>query len=133
MKYGVFILLILIVGTKAFSQQAELHIKNNSSRTLTVKVMKENAGERDAKHALMVVPSFTGATEYFGTSGNYYLKTKVSLSGKATIYKKGNPFEVYVGRDGYSVLTVTFTINESTVSNPMEGEEISKEEFEEDH
>jgi len=86
MKKGILILLLLFAVTEVFSQQAELHIKNNSRRTLTVKVMKENAGEHDTKHALIVVPSFTDATKYFSTTGNYYLKTKASLSGKVTTY-----------------------------------------------
>ena len=51
------------------------------------------------------------------------------MDGAETVFTKGNPFEVYVGADGYSVLTVTYNIRESNVANPMDGRRISKKEF----
>lgn len=69
-------------------------------------------------------------SDHFAQTGNFFLKTAASLAGKTTIYKKGDPFEVYVGRDGYSVLTITFAIKENAVYDFMDdGEQISKDEF----
>lgn len=68
-------------------------------------------------------------TVYFGPTGYYYTKTKAVYPNKAIIYQKGKPFEVYNGVDGYSVLTITFTIRESTIPDVLGGKQISKEEF----
>ena len=54
---------------------------------------------------------------------------QVELDGKDPVYTKGNPFRVYVGRDGYSVLTVTYTFTETYVQNALDGRQISKVEF----
>lgn len=116
----------------AVDQKAELHIVNNSGRLLTVKVMHHSQSTDDSKYSLFRVNPHSSAVEHFSKTGQFYLKTKAELPEKETIYKKGNPFEVYVGRDGYSVLTITYTITEKAVKNPMEGKEISKAEFEMD-
>ena len=125
-------LLFSFIAVKAVSQKAELHIVNNSGRMLTVKVMHHNPGSGDSRFSLFTVNPHSASVEYFAKTGRYYLKTKAELKDKETIYKKGNPFEVYVGRDGYSVLTITYTITEKAVKNPMEGKEISRGEFEMD-
>lgn len=127
--YFVF-LFVAFFNLFAIAQKAELHIVNNSERLLTLKIMRDGGTSEDSKYSILTVSPHTSSTEYFSETGHYYLKTKAEKTGTETIYKKGDPFEVYVGSDGYSVLTITYTIKESNVKNPMEGKEISKSEFE---
>lgn len=61
------------------------------------------------------------------------LKTKATYPNKKPVYKKGDPFKVYVGSDGYSVLTISFTIKESALPDSMGGKQISESEFESDN
>ena len=102
--------------------QARINIVNNSERQLKVKIMHKSGGT----YATLTVGAYETETEYFQETGNYYLKTKGSLRGKKAVCKKGNPFKVYNGTDGYSVLTITYSIR-GGVSD--EGRGISEEEF----
>lgn len=133
MKKILYILLpLLLPAIAAVGQRAELHLVNNSARNLTIKVMQKNSPSTDTLYSILSVTPFGRATEYFAQTGNYYLKTAASLQEKEIIYEKGNPFQVYVGTDGYSVLTITFSITESNVSDPLKGRRISKSEFDRD-
>ena len=51
------------------------------------------------------------------------------LKGKDPVYQKGRPFQVTNDENGYSVLTLTFSIRESTVPQVAGGKQISKLEF----
>lgn len=133
MKKILLLLLCLAVHTSiALAQQAELHIDNNSGRTLTVKIMNDHFGANDHKYSTLSIEPYGSAVEYFAQTGNYYLKTQATKKGTTPIYKKGDPFNVYVGRDGYSVLTITYSITESNVADPLGGKQISKAEFDKD-
>ncbi len=110
---------------------AKLIIKNNSQRTLDIKVMEQYGGI-ERRYAKFSVDDFDEHTEYFSNSGNYFLKIKASIPGKDPLYTKGNPFKVYVGEDGYSELTITYTLKESNSPNPLEGKRINKIEFDKD-
>jgi hypothetical protein len=128
-KLVLFLSLLLIsVASIAYLHPAELRIKNDSQRQLTVKVMTA-AGQR---YAVASVESDSTETIDIHKTGEYYLKTKATLKGRQPVFRKGNPFKVYVGVDGYSVLTVTFSIQESDLHDPMSGRQISESEFETD-
>ncbi len=59
----------------------------------------------------------------------YLKKTKAVLQEKDPVYRKGQPFEVTNNSSGYSVMTLTFSIKESSVPQATGGKQISKSEF----
>jgi hypothetical protein len=109
--------------------QARLTIVNQSQRQMTVKVMRTSLGE-DTLHDTIHIDSSGSQTVYFSETGEYFTKTMAILSGKDPVYQKGQPFKVYNGTDGYSVITATFSITESEVPLVTGGRQISKQEFE---
>lgn len=110
----------------AFSQ-ARLSIENNSGRELTVKVMKTDGGNGTLIETV-TINAYNNRTVYFEQSGTYFTKSKAVLYGKNPVYKKGQLFEVTNDSSGYSILTLTFSIKESALSNSS-GRTISKSEF----
>ncbi|QNA44303.1 hypothetical protein [Lacibacter sediminis] len=122
-----FITLFLFVSFKAVSQ-ARLTINNNSMRSMTLKVMK-GGGEKGVLHQTVTISAYGNETIYFSDGGYYFTKTKAVLKGKDPVYQKGQPFKVTNDDTGYSVLTLTFTIKESSVPQVTGGKKISKEEF----
>ena len=116
-----FIFLSLLLCSSAFAQ-ARLEVRNNSERNLYVKIMQKGGGIFET----MTVPAYSSETQYFQETGYYYLKTKGSKKGLRPVYKKGNAFKVYNGSDGYSVLTVTYSISGGVSAD---GREISEDEF----
>jgi len=127
-----FFLLLSAYSAYAYLHPAELRIKNTSQRHLTVKIMKQTSGNKGKKYTTVNISKKSNKTININETGNYYLKTKAVISGKDPVYKKGDPFKVYVGGDGYSVLTITFSIQESSLPNPMSGKQISKSDFDND-
>ena len=83
-------------------------------------------------HTTMIVDSNSSKTINIQRTDNYNFKTKATYPGRKPVFKKGNPFRVYVGIDGYSILTITFSIQESNLPDPMSGKQISEAEFESD-
>jgi len=130
LKILIPIFLLLSLGNIGFSQ-ARLTIENDSQRRMTVKVMESNYGADELYNTVYIQP-YQSKTIYFSTTGHYYTKTKAELSGSETIYRKGDPFRVYNGTDGYSVMTLTFTIKETNIPQASGGKSISKKEFEQD-
>jgi len=127
-----FFLLLSAYSAYAYLHPAELRIKNTSQRHLTVKIMKQTSGNRGNKYTTVNISKQSNKTINISETGNYYLKTKAVFLGKDPVYKKGDPFKVYVGSDGYSVLTITFSIQESSLPNPLSGKQISKSDFDSD-
>lgn len=125
-----FFLLLPTYSVYAYLHPAELQIINKSQRFLTVKVMKQTPGDGASMYSTVTIGSQSNKTVNIDETGDYYLKTKAVSSGTEPVYKKGNPFKVYVGSDGYSVLTVTFSIQESALPDPQSGYQISPSEFE---
>ena len=128
--------LVLIITLNLCAQfqinaQARIDIENNSMRLMTVKVMKSDSGN-GTLHRIVEIPSYSTETVFFSETGNYFTKTKAILDGKKPVFRKGERFKVYNGADGYSVLTLTFTITESNVVQASGGKEITKSEFEQD-
>lgn len=120
--------LVLVFLAHPAHAQARLTIINQSQREMTVKVMKTDAG-KDILHDRISITALGSQTVYFSETGDYFTKTMAVLSGRDPVYQKGQPFKVYVGRDGYSVMTLTFSITESAVPLVTGGKQISKQEF----
>ena len=111
--------------------QAQLTIENKSNYTMHIKIMRQSLSAANGATLYQEVKMLPHSTEevLFYQTDNYYLKTKATRANEPTLYKKGHPFEVYNGTDGYSVMTITFDIRGGGGSNPLNGKSISKEEF----
>ncbi|TNE53611.1 MAG: hypothetical protein EP344_14810 [Bacteroidetes bacterium] len=131
MLHKILLFATLLFSVPALAQRAELRLVNTSERTLAIKVIQQT-DTGGVLHASLTIPPLGRTTEYFSQTGHFFLKTKAELQGRETVYTKGNPFKVYVGSDGYSVLTVTYSITESNTASPLEGQRISKSEFDRD-
>lgn len=121
-----FILIVFFISSISFSQ-ASLTIENNSKRKMTVKIMKGKGS--GSLYKTITISSFSSETIFFDDEGYFFTKTKAVLAGKDPVYQKGQPFEVVNNSRGYSVLTLTFSITESTIPQASGGKNISKSEF----
>ena len=130
LKLTVFTVILLLVSITV-NAQARLTIENKSIRSMTVKIMKINGG-RNTLHNTVTIGAYRSETVYFSNSGYYFTKTKAIRQGKDPIYRKGNPFRVTNDETGYSVMTLTFSITESTIPQATGGIAISKTEFDKD-
>ena len=119
---------IILLAPFALSAQARLTIENNSMRSMTVKVMKGYSG-RGSLHEIITIGAYSSGTVYFYDGGYYFTKTKASLRGKDPVYRKGQPFNVTNDETGYSVMTLTFSIKESTTPLATGGKGITQSEF----
>lgn len=95
--------------------------------------MENNSNGNDEKYSSLSIPPHSNIIEYFSQTGYFYLKTKATMQGKNPVYEKGNSFRIYAGRDGYSVLTITYVMQESNLPDPTKGKNISKAEFDKDY
>jgi hypothetical protein len=77
----------------------------------------------------VTVGAYQNETIEFYASGRYFTKTKATLKGKEPVYEKGKTFEVVNDSRGYSVMTLTFSIKESSIP-VTSGKKITKGEFE---
>jgi hypothetical protein len=128
MKNKILIIAFLSFVSNTLSAQARLTIENNSMRSMTVKVMQGYSG-KGTLHETVTISAYSSETVYFSNSGYYFTKTKAVLKGKEPVYRKGQPFEVTNNSSGYSVMTLTFSIKESSVPQATGGRQISKSEF----
>ena len=128
MKSKILIIAFLSLLANTISAQASLTIVNNSMRSMTVKVMQGFSGN-GTLHETVSIAANSNQTVYFSNSGYYFTKTKAVLQGKTPVYRKGQAFEVTNNSSGYSVLTLTFSIKESSVPQATGGKQISKSEF----
>ena len=126
------IFMVSVLGQSDIFGQASLKINNQSSRQMTVKIMRTYSDFADL-HNTVYIPPFSSKSMYFNETGYYFAKTKATLSGKSPIYRKGDPFKVYNGSDGYSVLELTYSIIESSTPEVTGGKEITKTDFESDN
>ena len=118
----------LLLTCLTLSAQAKLTIVNNSMRLMTVKVMKGYSSPAELYESV-TVNAYDRVTVYFSNSGTFFTKTKAVLNGKDPVYRKGESFQVTSNSTGYSVMTLTFTIVESTIPQATGGKTISKSEF----
>lgn len=116
-------------GLYAQYHPAEVRIVNQSQRTMQIKVMR-NTSEGAVKYTDVFIPANDEVGIAIYQTGNYYLKAKAEYTGRQPVYSMGDPFECYVGAGGYSVLTFTYTIDETSAT--AEGKTISRNEFERD-
>jgi len=123
-----FTIIFLSLMVFTANAQASLTIENNSMRSMTVKVMKGYSG-KGTLHETVTIGAYSSETVYFSESDYYFTKIKAVLKGKDPVYRKGQPFEVTNNSSGYSVMTLTFSIKESTVPQATGGKQISKTEF----
>jgi hypothetical protein len=128
MRSKILLFVFFLLLTNIVSAQARLTIENNSTRNMTVKVMQGYSG-KGTLHETVTIGAYSSETVYFSESDYYFTKTKAVLKGKDPVYRKGQPFEVTNNSSGYSVMTLTFSIKESTVPQATGGKQISKTEF----
>jgi len=128
MKYKSILLAIFSFSFFFNAQsQARLTIENNSKRSMTIKVMNGNNTSNNL-YETVYIESFQNKTIYFNQSGNYFTKSKAVLGGRDPVFQKGQPFYITNNSSGYSIMTLTFSITESSVPQ-MSGKQISKSEF----
>jgi hypothetical protein len=125
---SLFLISFLLLTSFLVTAQARLTIQNNSMRSMTVKVMKGYSG-KGSLYETATIGAYSNETIYFMESGYYFTKTKAVLKGKEPVYRRGQPFSVTNDETGYSVLTLTFSIKESTIPQATGGKSISKKEF----
>lgn len=125
-KFLIIYLSLFFIASISFAQNAELNVINKSGREMTVKIMNRYT---NTLHKSFEIAPYKQSTVYFAQTGQYYCKTEARIYGKDPVYQKGNAFKVYVGSDGYSVLTITFSVSEGSSANVLEGNKISKSEF----
>ncbi len=125
---NIYLFILTIFVSFNLSAQASLTIENNSMRSMTVKVMRGSSG-KGILHETVTISAYSSETVYFSNSGYYFTKTKAVLRGKDPVYRKGQPFSVTNDDTGYSVMTLTFSITESTIPQATGGKSISKTEF----
>ena len=122
---------LLLVTTSLISMQslsqATLEIQNNSGRTMRLKVMEVDGGD-GTLYKEVTISAYQNEIIEFYASGRYFTKTKATLNGKEPVYEKGKAFEVVNDSRGHSVMTLTFSIRESSIP-VTSGKKISKGEF----
>jgi hypothetical protein len=107
----VFTLLALVV-IQQLSAQARLTIKNDSERKLSVKIMKHSYTPT-LFDSITVAPNSEGTLE-FSQTGTYFAKSMATMEKADSIYQKTRSFRLVTGPRGSTVMTLTFTIKESS-------------------
>ena len=128
MKRVITSLVLCALCLTAFAQSATFTVHNMSERSLTVKIMKYDGG----LYNTIYVPAKSSRTTNIFTQGYYYTKTKAEKQWSETLYSKDDAFFVQNNSQGYSVLTVTYWVEESKYPQSS-GQRISKLEFENDN
>ena len=125
MKY-IFIFCLCLLSFTSIGQ-ATLKIVNNSGRIMLLKIMEVDGGDGTLFKEVKIGAYQNEIIEFF-SSGRYFTKTKATLNGKEPVYEKGKAFEVVNDSRGHSVMTLTFSIRESSIP-VTSGKKISKGEF----
>ena len=108
------------------SAKASLTIQNQSSYTMTIKIMKTNGR---GLYQIVTIAPHSSSTVYFSRSDTFYTKSKAT-KGMETIYKKTSPFTIQCDETGYSQATLQFFVSSGSGGT---GQSISKAEFEKDN
>lgn len=127
-KFSMFLLMLFAGTLSSFAESAHITFTNNSERTVTVKVMKLTGG----LYSTVYVSPKSSRTISITQQGYYYTKTKAEKAMSETIYSKDDPFFVQNNSQGYSVLEITYWIQESKYPQSS-GTRISRSEFENDN
>lgn len=128
MKKSLLTLLVLLFCIGVYADDPTFTVENMSERTLTVKIMKMNSG----LYKTIYIPAKSTRSVTIQDQGYYYTKTKAEKYQSETIYSKDDAFYVQNNYMGYSVLTVTYWVEESNYPQSS-GQRISKSEFENDN
>lgn len=128
MKKIITILTLCLISIMTFAESATFTVQNLSERTLTVKIMKLDGG----LYTTIYVPAKSTRSTNIYAQGYYYTKTKAEKQWSETLYSKDEAFFVQNNSQGYSVLTVTYWVEESKYPQSS-GQRISKSEFESDN
>ncbi len=124
----IIILFLLLGTTLCFAESAKITFDNHSERSITIKVMKYSGG----LYSTVYVGPKSSRTIHISQQGYYYTKTKAEKALCETIYSKDDAFFVQNNSQGYSVLEITYWIQESK-SPQSSGTRISKSEFDNDN
>ncbi len=119
------VLFLLVLALPVFAESARLTINNKSERELTVKVMKNSGG----LYTTLYIGPRESRTCYIQQQGYYYTKVKAERNRFDTMYSKDDAFYVTNNSTGYSVLELTYWIEESQYPQSS-GTRISKSQFE---
>jgi hypothetical protein len=112
--------LVLSEVLMAYIHPALFKFDNTSDRFVEVKLMKMTGDSMDEASVYRVFSVDKGSIGNIEISetGKYYFKTKGVRMGAENIYGiMTDVFNVYVGIEGYSVLTVTYSVEESNIVN----------------
>ena len=108
------------------SAKASLTIQNQSSYTMTIKIMKTNGR---GLYQIVTIAPHSSSTVYFSRSDTFFTKSKAT-KGMETICKKTSPFTIQCDETGYSQATLQFFVSSGSGGT---GQSISKAEFEKDN
>ena len=118
----------MLFSIVAFAESATFTVQNLSERTLTIKIMKSTGG----LYSTIYVPAKSTRTASIYAQGYYYTKTKAEKQWSETIYSKDEAFYVQNNSQGYSVLPVTYWVEESKYPQSS-GQRISRSDFDNDN
>lgn len=117
--FSQFILILLLyhgsISNANAIEQASLEFVNNYKASL---------------YKSLIIKPYGIGKAYFNESGKYFAKTKATMRSKDPIFQKESPFDVVNDEIGYSILTLTFSINESSIPQVIGGKGITQSEFE---
>lgn len=127
-KFSMFLLMLFAGTLSSYAESAHITFTNHSERTVMVKIMQLTGG---LYSTVYVSPESSHTINIF-QQGYYYTKTKAEKTMCETIYSKGESFFVQNNSQGYSVLEITYWIQESKYPQSS-GTRISRSEFENDN
>lgn len=127
-RFGILLLMLFAGTLSSFAESAHITFTNNFERSITVKLMKLKGGV----YSTVYVSPKSSRTISITQQGYYYTKTKAEKAMSETIYSKDDSFFVQNNSQGYSVLEITYWIQESKYPQAS-GTRISRSEFENDN
>jgi len=101
--FSYLIYFIAIIPLISFSTSAKLIFKNDSDKTIFLKVVKINIDKLDKSVKEIRISKTQRMEIHLLASGRYQLFIKVKEFGKESIFKKSEKFQVYTGVDGNSI------------------------------
>ncbi len=118
-RISLFLLFVIFVSSRSFSQHASLTIKNSSDRILKIRVMKGPEKKATLFANDSILPKAAQVVAITET-GMYFTKTmaiminKKDASKNDTVYSKDRPFLVKAdAKRGYDQIIYEYTIEET--------------------
>lgn len=75
--------------------------------------MKQTCGSNGVLYTTAEIGDHTNKTIDINETGVYYLKTKAECPDEDPVYKKGKGFRVHVSSNGYSAVTIKFSLQKN--------------------